>query len=81
MSQRPADVVTKCHLWSVPEVAKHLGVSRDSVYRLAGKVIPCYRVGGAVRFRPEEVEEYIEAQRVRRVAPAPTKAVKLEHLR
>ena len=42
---------------SVNELARLLGVSRDSVYRLlkAGEIVG-YRVGERLRFRPEDVD-------------------------
>ena len=72
--------MTTCHLWSVADVAGRLNVSKDSVYRMAGRAIPCYRTGGAVRFRPDEVEEYIESRRVLHAPAKPVTTAKLEHL-
>ena len=40
------------------EVASRLGVSKATVYRKAQSgEIPCYRIGNAIRFKIEEVEE------------------------
>jgi excisionase family DNA binding protein len=53
------------------DVVEMLGVSRSWLYDAAksGR-IPCVRLGsedGPVRFRPEEIEEWLEASRARRV--------------
>lgn len=52
---------------TVREVAERLGVSEDTVYRLKDKPdgIPAYRVGRSIRFFPEEVDAYINAQGVK----------------
>ncbi len=41
-------------------LAKHLGVSRQRVYELARLgLLPCVRLGRAVRFAPQAVEAWI----------------------
>jgi excisionase family DNA binding protein len=52
-------------LWTVADVAGHLGVCRRTVYRLAreGK-LPVVRLCGKLRFRPEAVERAIRAHEV-----------------
>ena len=46
----------------VEDVAKHLGVNRDSVYRWIEKVgLPAHRVGRLFRFKISEVDEWIRA--------------------
>lgn len=54
---------------TVSDVARILGVSEDTVYRLKDKPdgIPAYRLGRSIRFRPEEVEAYIAARGVKPV--------------
>ncbi len=51
-------------LLTVNEVAALLRVSRFSIYRLVrqGDLVP-YRVGDRMRFRPEEVDGYLEKTR------------------
>ena len=47
---------------SVDEVASHLGVAKDSVYRwIEGKSLPAHRVGRLWKFRLSEVDKWIEA--------------------
>lgn len=47
---------------SVEEVASHLGVARESVYRwIEGKGLPAHRVGRLWKFRLSEVDKWIEA--------------------
>lgn len=49
-------------LMTTEEVAVRLGVHRTTVYRLCAKRegLRSYKVGGCVRFKAEEVEEYLE---------------------
>ncbi len=48
-------------LWPADELAKVLAISRKHVYKLAksGR-IPCYRMGGAIRFDPEDTARWLE---------------------
>lgn len=60
-------------LLTVREVAQLLGVSMDNIYRLKDKPdgLRAYRVGNrCLRFRPSEVEAYLEARRVKPVVKA-----------
>lgn len=52
---------TKPLLISVREVAKMLGISTRSVWRLhsIGKIIAPVRIGGAVRWRQDELKRWI----------------------
>jgi excisionase family DNA binding protein len=46
----------------VDEVAAHLGVNRDSVYRwIDRKGLPAHRVGRLFRFKLSEVDEWVRA--------------------
>lgn len=59
---------------TVKDVAAMLGVGITTVYRLKNKPggIPAYKVAGCIRFKPEEVEAYIQAQAVKpAVKPEP----------
>ena len=47
---------------SVEDVASHLGVAKESVYRwIEGKGLPAHRVGRLWKFRLSEVDKWIEA--------------------
>jgi len=47
-------------LLTVDEVAKMLGVAKITIYRLLDRrAFPVYRVGRRLRFREEEIEEYL----------------------
>jgi excisionase family DNA binding protein len=50
-------------LLSVNELARHLGISKWTVYRLvhAGE-IRAVRVGERLRFRPGDIERYLEKE-------------------
>ena len=46
---------------SVEEVASHLGVAKESIYRwIEGKSLPAHRVGRLWKFRLSEVDKWIE---------------------
>jgi excisionase family DNA binding protein len=46
----------------VEEVATHLGVAKDSVYRwVEAKSLPARRVGRLLRFKLSEVDEWVTA--------------------
>ena len=49
---------------TVNECARLLGISRDSVYRMVkrGDLVP-YRVGERLRFRPEDLNAFLERSR------------------
>ena len=45
---------------SVEEVAAHLGVNKDSIYRwIDKKNFPSHRVGRLLRFKLSEVDEWV----------------------
>ncbi len=47
---------------SVDEVAAHLGVARDTVYRwIDHKALPAHRVGRLWKFKLAEVDEWVRA--------------------
>jgi excisionase family DNA binding protein len=46
--------------YSVKEIAEHLGVSKETVYRwLDKKKIPAHRVGKLWKFKPSEVDTWV----------------------
>jgi excisionase family DNA binding protein len=52
-------------LLSVNEVAALLGISRRSVYRLLGeRQLRASRVGKRLRFRPADVDDYLDGRQV-----------------
>lgn len=45
---------------SVVEIARHLGVSKDTIYsRLGKKRIPAHKVGRLWKFKASEVDEWV----------------------
>lgn len=47
---------------SVEQVAEHLGVTRDSIYRwIDRKFLPAHRVGRLWKFKLSEVDEWVRA--------------------
>jgi excisionase family DNA binding protein len=52
-------------LWDAERVAAELGISKQHVYRLrANNHIPFIRIGRLVRFRPDEVRDWLETRSV-----------------
>ena len=51
---------------TVEEIARHLGISKETVYRWLEKdKIPAHRVGKQWRFKPSEVDEWVCEGRAR----------------
>jgi excisionase family DNA binding protein len=47
---------------SVEEVAKHLGIARDTVYRwIERREMPAHRVGRLWKFKLDEVDEWVRS--------------------
>ena len=47
---------------SVDDVAAHIGVAKDSVYRwIEGKGLPAHRIGKLWKFKLSEVDEWVRA--------------------
>lgn len=45
---------------SVDEVAKHLGVAQDSIYRwIEARGLPAHKIGRLWKFKPSEVDEWV----------------------
>jgi excisionase family DNA binding protein len=53
-------------LWSIEEVAEYLALSPKTLYgwRCRKYGPPSYRLGNQVRYRPEEVRAWVDAQSV-----------------
>ena len=48
---------------SVDEVAKHLGVAKDSVYRwIESRGLPAHRIGRLWKFKLTEVDEWVRTR-------------------
>ena len=47
---------------SVDQIAEHLGVTRDSIYRwIDCKALPAHRVGRLWKFQVSEVDDWVRA--------------------
>jgi excisionase family DNA binding protein len=47
--------------FSVEEIARHLGVSKETIYRWLEKgQIPAHRLGKLWKFKPSEVDDWIK---------------------
>lgn len=45
---------------SVDEVAKHLGVAKESIYRwIEGRGLPAHKIGRLWKFKVSEVDEWV----------------------
>jgi len=50
---------TDSDLWTSKRVAQYLHVSLKSVFNLRKQGLPFVKVGGAVRFVPQEIKDYL----------------------
>ena len=62
------DVKTPPHesdqeLWTTERVARYLHVSLKTVFNLRKKGLPYVQLGGAVRFIPQEIRDYLVTHR------------------
>lgn len=49
---------------SVEEIAKHLGIARDTVYRwIESKALPAHKIGRFWKFKKDEVDEWVRSGR------------------
>jgi len=58
---QPSDSDTA--LWTTKEVAKFLRVSLKTVFNLRKRGLPYVQLGGAVRFVPQEIRDYLAQSR------------------
>jgi excisionase family DNA binding protein len=56
---------------SIDEVSQHLGLKKSTLYALveAGK-IPHYRIGRLIRFKKEEIDQWMETNQKKPVDPS-----------
>jgi excisionase family DNA binding protein len=59
-----ADVSEQTYLKSKKEAARFLGVSSGSLERLMRSGLAFVKIGNLVKFRPEDLVDYIERRRV-----------------
>lgn len=62
---QPADLWNPAEHWvSTEDVATHLGVAKDSVYRwISGKGLPAHKIGKLSKFKLPEVDAWVRAGR------------------
>jgi len=47
--------------YSVEEIARHLGVSKETIYRwLERRGVPAHRMGKLWKFKPSEVDQWVK---------------------
>ena len=52
-------------MFNPDELGQFLGISKATVYRLiSNRKMPFYKVGGGLRFRREDIEEYLKTVRI-----------------
>ncbi len=54
---------TDSGLWTTERVAQYLHVSLKTVFNLRKKGLPYVQLGGAVRFVPQEIKDYLVTNR------------------
>jgi len=59
MAEEVKTPVQDSDLWTTKDVAKHLRVSLKTVFNLRKKGLPYVQLGGAVRFVPQEIKDYL----------------------
>jgi excisionase family DNA binding protein len=58
------DYTTTERWLSLEEIAEHLGVSKDTIYRwIAKKQMPAHKVGKLWKFKISEVDEWVVKRR------------------
>jgi excisionase family DNA binding protein len=59
----PTEQLAMTEPWSsVDEVAKHLGVAQDSIYRwIESRGMPAHKIGRLWKFKLSEVDEWVRA--------------------
>jgi excisionase family DNA binding protein len=55
--------VSDDRLWTTEQVGKYLHVSLKTVFNLRKKGLPYVQLGGAVRFLPQEIKDYLVTNR------------------
>ncbi len=50
-------------LWTTQQVAQYLHISLKSVFNLRKNGLPYVQLGGAVRFMPQEIKDYLVNRR------------------
>ena len=57
---------------AVDAVARHLGVSNDSIYRwIDGRALPAHKIGRLWKFKLSEVDAWVRAGGTEPARPAP----------
>jgi excisionase family DNA binding protein len=64
-----ADTGANSPLFSVAEAAIYLGMSKDWVYERLKALVPHVKIGGALKFRKEDLDRYITSQIVAPMNP------------
>lgn len=62
-------------LWDVDDLARYLKLKSSTVYKKKCKEkLPFVKVGGALRFRKTEIDQYLEAQRSGKSSQVPSQS-------
>ena len=57
---------------SVEDVAKHLGIAKDTVYRWIEKALPAHKIGRLWKFKFSEVDEWVRQGGAQKASPMNT---------
>ena len=60
---KPVSGETDSELWTTKKVAAYLHVSLKTVFNLRKQGLPYVQLGGAVRFVPQEIKDYLVTHR------------------
>ena len=60
----PVEAPEPVQLWTIDQVAHRLNVRSRTVHEyIKSRDLPTLKIGGSLRFKPSEVEAWIESQR------------------
>lgn len=63
---------------SVDEIAAHLGIARETVYRwIDRRSLPAHRIGKFWKFKASEVDEWVRSGQARDESPADSAGEKI----
>jgi len=62
-SPLPEDLPNPEHLWTTRDVAEFLNVSIKTIFNLRKDGLPFVHLGGAIRFVPQEIKDYLADSR------------------
>ncbi len=64
-SENPSPMQQHHDIMTLPEVASHMRVSRNTVYRMGeARVLTFHKIGRSIRFRRRDIDAFVERRRI-----------------